>query len=75
VIYLDNAATSFPKPEAVYRTLETFARTEMANPWKGEYAFAAGSQRVMEGTREILNRFFGGEGPPGGPIRSTGPTA
>ena len=62
MIYIDNAATSFPKPEAVYRALETFARAEMANPWKGEYAIAARSQRVMEGTRDVLNRFFAGEG-------------
>ncbi len=25
MIYLDNAATSFPKPEAVYQTLDRFA--------------------------------------------------
>ena len=25
--YLDNAATSFPKPEAVYRAMDEFART------------------------------------------------
>ena len=32
MIYLDNAATSFPKPEGVYRALDTFARTSLANP-------------------------------------------
>ena len=26
MIYLDNAATSFPKPEAVYKPLDIFAR-------------------------------------------------
>src|SRR4051794_34087828 len=63
MIYLDNAATSFPKPEAVYRALETFARTEMANPWKGEYGLAARAHDAMEGARAVLDRFFGGEGP------------
>ena len=32
MIYLDNAATSFPKPEAVYQALDRFARTDLANP-------------------------------------------
>ena len=32
MIYLDNAATSFPKPESVYQTLDRFARTALANP-------------------------------------------
>jgi len=32
MIYLDNAATSFPKPEAVYQALNHFARHDLANP-------------------------------------------
>jgi len=32
MIYLDNAATSFPKPEAVYQALDRFARSSLANP-------------------------------------------
>ena len=32
MIYLDNAATSFPKPESVYRAMDEFARTQLANP-------------------------------------------
>ena len=31
MIYLDNAATSFPKPEGVYAALDRFARTSLAN--------------------------------------------
>jgi len=30
VIYLDNAATSFPKPEGVYVALDRFARGSLA---------------------------------------------
>ena len=30
--YLDNAATSYPKPEAVYRVMDEFARTSGGNP-------------------------------------------
>jgi cysteine desulfurase / selenocysteine lyase len=32
MIYLDNAATSFPKPEGVYQALDRFARSDLANP-------------------------------------------
>jgi len=32
MIDLDNAATSFPKPEGVYAALEHFARHAPANP-------------------------------------------
>ena len=30
MIYLDNAATSFPKPESVYRAMDRFARESLA---------------------------------------------
>ena len=32
MIYLDNAATSFPKPESVYKAMDHFARHDLANP-------------------------------------------
>ena len=34
-IYLDNAATSFPKPESVYQALDRFARTRPGQPRPG----------------------------------------
>ena len=32
MIYLDNAATSFPKPKRVYDRMDQFLREEAANP-------------------------------------------
>jgi cysteine desulfurase/selenocysteine lyase len=32
MIYLDNAATSWPKPEIVYRTMDDFLRTKGGIP-------------------------------------------
>jgi selenocysteine lyase/cysteine desulfurase len=61
-IYLDNAATSFPKPEPVYRAIETTLRDGLANPWQGPYRFSAEAERLMEGARSRLNDFFHGEG-------------
>ena len=40
MIYLDNAATSFPKPEAVYQTLDRFARQDLANPGRAGHKMA-----------------------------------
>ena len=42
MIYLDNAATSFPKPEAVYQALDAFARTRLANPGRAGHRMAIG---------------------------------
>ncbi len=63
MIYLDNAATSFPKPEAVYQALDRFARTSLANPGRAGHRMALGAERMLDATRHALNQFFGGEAP------------
>ncbi len=59
IIYLDNASTSFPKPETVYVETDTFLRNWGVNIGRGEnrleYEAAA---RVLESRRKIA-RFFG----------------
>jgi cysteine desulfurase/selenocysteine lyase len=62
MIYLDNAATSFPKPEPVYRALDTFARTSLANPGRAGHRMAVAAERALDEARHALNQFFGGEG-------------
>jgi cysteine desulfurase family protein len=62
-IYLDNAATSFPKPEVVYRTMDQFARTSLANPGRSAYLMSQSADRMIDDTRRALNEFFHGEGP------------
>ena len=42
-MYLDNAATSFPKPEVVYQTMDRFLR---------EYLFTEGSIVALEAEAE-----------------------
>jgi cysteine desulfurase family protein len=61
VIYLDNAATSFPKPDCVYDAMDRFARTQLGNPGRGSHRMAMGSDRVLQEGRHLLNQFFGGE--------------
>ncbi len=62
MIYLDNAATSFPKPEAVYQTLDRFARQNLANPGRAGHKMALSAERALDDTRHLLNQFFHGEG-------------
>jgi cysteine desulfurase/selenocysteine lyase len=63
MIYLDNAATSFPKPEPVYRTMDTFARTSLANPGRAGHKMAMAAERTLDDARHALNQFFRGEAP------------
>jgi cysteine desulfurase/selenocysteine lyase len=63
MIYLDNAATSFPKPEPVYAALDRFARTSLANPGRAGHRMAVAAERTLDQARHALNQFFGGAGP------------
>jgi cysteine desulfurase/selenocysteine lyase len=63
MIYLDNAATSFPKPEAVYQTLDRFARQDLANPGRAGHKMALAAERALDDARHLLNQFFHGEAP------------
>ncbi len=59
MIYLDNAATSFPKPEPVYRGMEEFVRTAGANPGRGGHRRAVEAESMITDTRRLLARLFG----------------
>jgi cysteine desulfurase family protein len=63
MVYLDNAATSFPKPESVYQAMDRFARTELANPGRAGHKMALAAERVLDDCRHLLNQLFHGEGP------------
>ena len=57
-IYLDNAATSFPKPESVYTIQDSVARNYGANPGRGSYSIARRAAHSMASTREAIAKFF-----------------
>ena len=63
MIYLDNAATSFPKPEGVYVAMDKFARTSLANPGRAGHKMALASEHAIDNARHRLNRFFNGKSP------------
>ncbi len=59
IIYLDNASTSFPKPETVYRETDNFLRRWGVNIGRGENRLEhEAAERVLESRRKIA-RFFG----------------
>jgi cysteine desulfurase family protein len=62
-IYLDNAATSFPKPESVYQAMDAFARTSLANPGRAGHRMALAAERALDDCRHLLNQFFHGKEP------------
>jgi cysteine desulfurase family protein len=59
MIYLDNAATSWPKPEAVYRAVERFIRHCGASPGRSGYRAAVEADTLLSRTRAQIKDFFG----------------
>jgi len=57
-VYLDNAATSFPKPESVYVSMDKFARSSLGNPGRGTHRFARESESLIENLRIKFANFF-----------------
>src|SRR5438034_6923079 len=62
-IYLDNAATSFPKPESVYQALDRFARHDLANPGRAGHKMALAAERALDDCRHLLSQLLHGKEP------------
>ncbi|MCL0066252.1 aminotransferase class V-fold PLP-dependent enzyme, partial [Dehalococcoidia bacterium] len=58
MIYLDNAAASWPKPEAVYQAMNNFMRQVGASPGRSGHRLSIEAGRVVYETRESLARLF-----------------
>jgi cysteine desulfurase family protein len=58
LIYLDNASTSWPKPEIVYQTMDEFLRTKGGNPGRGSHSMANVARETIEQTRRALAQFI-----------------
>jgi cysteine desulfurase family protein len=61
LIYLDNAATAWPKPESVYRFMIDFYRSTGVNPGRSGYDLALEAGALLDNLRKRLTRFFGGD--------------
>ena len=54
MFYFDNAATTFPKPESVYRAMDTFYREYGVNIGRGQFREASVANKLADDTRKQL---------------------
>lgn len=59
MLYFDNAATTFPKPESVIEATVNFMREGGANPGRSGHRMALSATRVLFDARLELSEFFG----------------
>jgi cysteine desulfurase / selenocysteine lyase len=64
LIYLDNSATSFPKPDAVYDFMCNFYRTKGVSPGRTGFDAAIETEEMVTNTRRMLMELFNGDGDP-----------
>lgn len=53
-IYLDNAATTFPKPEIVYEKMDYINRNLCVNAGRGSYGLAREATKLIDSTRNKI---------------------
>lgn len=58
-IYLDNAATTFPKPENVYTAMDFTNRNCAVNAGRGSYKLARDASQIIDNTRVKLSKLVG----------------
>ena len=59
LIYLDNSATSYPKPEAVYDFMNTFYRTKGVSPGRSGFDAALDEEQQMkEGKYKKAEKYY-----------------
>ena len=56
MIYLDNAATTFPKPEQVYEGMDKANRKYAVNSGRGSYKAAQKAAKVIDDTRMLIRK-------------------
>ena len=64
MIYRDNSATSFPKPEEVYQFMDQFYRKHGVNPGRSGFDAAIETEEIVMETRKLLTGLFNGDGDP-----------
>ncbi len=58
MIYFNNAATTYPKPEEVYKEVDSFFRSEGVNPGRSQGVKTMNINRRIFNTREKIAQFF-----------------
>lgn len=62
-IYLDNAATTFPKPPRIFETMIEMYRSLGVSPGRGSYDLSAEAEEKVMEVRQRICTFFGGSTP------------
>lgn len=60
MIYFDNAATTFPKPESVYTTMDNVNRNIAVNSGRGSYKVAREANKIIDELRENILKIVNG---------------
>lgn len=63
MIYLDNAATTFPKPHAVLTRMVEIYEQKGVSPGRGSYDLSVEVGEFVDGVRHQVCIFFGGDDP------------
>ncbi len=63
LIYLDNGATSYPKPDDVYTFMDSFYRRFGVNPGRSGYDLCMETGALVDATRKMLAGFLNGSDP------------
>ncbi len=62
MIYFDNSATSYPKPDIVYNKMLDLYRNFGVNPHRGNYRLSFETGMIINETRSLVSNFFNGFG-------------
>ena len=63
MIYMDNAATSWPKPNIVYNTVSKTMKEHGANPGRSSHSMAVDAANILLYGREMLCQLFNVQDP------------
>lgn len=63
IVYMDNAATSWPKPDSVLEEIDRFYRQVGANPGRSGHRLSVEAERIRMETREALSSLLGNTDP------------
>ena len=63
MIYLDNAASSFPKPQCVYKAMYDWIRSNGANAGRSGHKLSYDAGVLIYETRELIGEIFGIKNP------------
>ena len=58
VVYLDNAATSWPKPEPVHAAVASAMREQGGNPGRAAHRLSVAAEKLVEDARQDVCRVF-----------------